>query len=222
MNLEELSKRALKGFMAVEEATRLYEVAREAARHGPCLEIGGYCGLSAAYLGLACRERGSVLFSLDHHEGSEEQQPGAEYFDEELLDPQTGRIDTFPMFRKTIRDLNLENTVVSIVARSAVAARFWRTPLSLVLIDGGHSFEAVFTDYNSWAAHIQPGGFLLIHDIFFDAAQGGQAPRCIYQMALASGLYAELPLVRTLGILQRLPPEGVSDLARERWRRLSV
>jgi predicted O-methyltransferase YrrM len=216
MNVDDLKGRIFKGFMANEEATQLYEIAREAARHGPCLEIGSYCGRSAAYLGFGCREAGGILFSIDHHRGSEEQQPGGEYYDPELLDPETGRIDTFPLFRKTIQELSLEDTIVPIVSRSEIAARSWRTPLSLIFIDGGHNYEAVFTDYNSWISNLLPGGYLLIHDIFFDPSMGGQAPRCIYQMALSSGLFIELPRVRTMGILQRAPAGRVTETASER------
>ena len=222
MNIDELKGRAFKGFMADDEATRLYEIAREAARYGPCLEIGSYCGRSAAYLGIACREAGGVLFSIDHHRGSEEQQPGGEYYDPELLDPETGRIDTFPLFRKTIQELSLEDTIVPIVARSEVAARFWRTPLSLIFIDGGHTYEAAFTDYNGWISNLLPGGYLLIHDIFFDPSMGGQAPRCIYQLALSSGLFLELPMVGTLGILRRVPAGRFTDTASEHWQRINT
>src|SRR5512137_880148 len=120
MDIDELKRMHFKGFMAEEETMRLYELACDAARRGPCLEIGSYCGCSAAYLGLGCREAGGVLFSIDHHEGSEEQQPGQEYFVPEHLDPATGRIDTFPLFRRTIRELSLEHTVVPIVSHSAI------------------------------------------------------------------------------------------------------
>ena len=117
VNIADLSKLAFKGFMADEEARRLYELAKDAARFGPCLEIGSYCGRSAAYLGTGCREAGGVLFSVDHHQGSEEQQPGQEYYDPDLLDPATGRINTFPLFSRTIRELSLDDTVIPIVAR---------------------------------------------------------------------------------------------------------
>jgi predicted O-methyltransferase YrrM len=198
MNIDDLSRKVFKGFMADEEAKCLYDLAREAAHHGPCLEVGSYCGRSAAYLGMGCREAGGVLFSVDHHQGSEEQQPGQEYYDPDLLDPETGRINTLPLFCKTIRELSLEDTVIPIVARSEIVARFWRTPLSLIFIDGGHSFKTVFTDYSGWVSHLLPGGYLIFHDIFPDPAQGGQAPYCIYNMALASGLFIELPLIGTL------------------------
>jgi predicted O-methyltransferase YrrM len=218
MDIDSLKGMAFKGFMADDEASRLYELAREAARHGPCLEIGSYCGRSAAYLGLGCRESGGVLFSIDHHQGSEEQQPGEEYYDPELLDPATGRVDTFSLFRKTLLELSLDDTVVPIVSRSEVAARYWRTPLSLIFIDGGHTFEAAFTDYSCWTSHLLFGGYLIIHDVFLDPASGGQAPRCIYQMAIASGLFRELPMVGTMGILQRAPVDAVTDIASACWR----
>lgn len=222
MDVNELKTRTFKGFMADDEAARLYELAREAARQGPCLEIGSYCGRSAAYLGLGCKEAGGILFSIDHHQGSEEQQPGGEYYDPELLDPATGRITTFPLFRKTLQELSLEDTVIPIVSRSDIASRSWRTPLSLIFIDGGHTFETVFTDYNCWTSYLLSGGYLIIHDVFFDPALGGQAPRCIYQLALASGLFWELPMVRTMGILQRASTDRVTDIAVERWRKISA
>jgi len=152
---------------------------------------------------MGCRENGCVLFSIDHHRGSEEQQPGEEYFDPDLLDKETGLIDTLRIFRKTIGDLGLEDTVIPIVARSEVVAGSWGTPLGMVFIDGGHTFEAAIADYNCWAPHILPGGFLAIHDIFPDPSKGGQAPRHIYNLALASGLFTELPMIDTLGILKR-------------------
>ena len=205
MNIEniELLIKDIKGFIAREEALRLYEVAREASIIGPCLEIGSYCGKTASYIGMGCRVNGGTLFSIDHHRGSEEQQPGEEYFDPDLLDEETGLIDTFRIFRKTLSDLGLEDTVIPIVARSEVVARSWTTPLGMVFIDGGHTFEAALTDYNCWTPHILSGGFLAIHDIFPDTSKGGQAPRHIYNLALTSGLFTKLPMISTLGILKR-------------------
>lgn len=193
-----------KGFLDKDEGQRLYETALVAGRLGPCLEIGSYCGKSTLYLGAGCRESGGILFSVDHHSGSEEQQPGEGYFDPETYDVQQGRMDTFPLFRRALAEGNLEDTVVPIVSTSAVAARKWATPLGLVFIDGGHSFAAAFTDYLCWAGHILPGGYLLVHDIFKNPEEGGQAPYYVYQKAVASGLFQELPMTKTLGVLRRL------------------
>jgi predicted O-methyltransferase YrrM len=197
-----------KGFLDADEGRCLYEIALEAGHLGPCLEIGSYCGKSTLYLGTACKQSNGILFSIDHHRGSEEQQPGEEYFDPDLYDPQAGGVDTFREFKATIERGGLEDTVVPIVSRSEVAARRWATPLGLVFIDGGHSLEAAGTDYNAWAGHILAGGFLLIHDIFTDLSQGGQAPHHIYNLALESGLFQKVKMVKTLGVLQRVAANG--------------
>jgi predicted O-methyltransferase YrrM len=195
--------RDIKGFLDEEEGGRLYDIAFEASRLGPCLEIGSYCGKSSIYLGTACKENNGILFSIDHHRGSEEQQPGEEYFDPDLFDAEIGGVDTFKAFRRTIEKTGLEEAVVPIVSRSDVAARLWETPLSLVFIDGGHSYETAYADYQCWAKHIMPNGYLLIHDIFLDPEKGGQAPRRVFDRASGSGLFRELPMTKTLGVLQR-------------------
>jgi MMP 1-O-methyltransferase len=193
----------IKGFLDEREANYLYRSAFKAAKIAPCLEIGSYCGKSAVYLGTACKENASVLFSVDHHGGSEEQQPGEAYFDPELLNKETGRIDTLEFFRKTIAEFDLEDVVIPLVARAEIVGRFWKIPLSLIFIDGSHAYESVLNDYKIWAKHLVIGGYLLFHDIFPDPAKGGQAPYKVYQIAVASGLYEEMPMCESLGILKR-------------------
>lgn len=197
----------VKGFLDEEEGLRLYELAKEAATLGPCLEIGSYCGKSTIYLGQGCKESGGILFSIDHHRGSEEHQPGEEYHDPDLFDPDSNHMDSFKAFRKTLKLASLEEAVVPIVAKSSVTAKLWATPLSLVFIDGGHSYEAAYTDYNSWVSHIILQGYLIIHDIFKDPNEGGQAPYDIYKLALKSGLFEECPMVKTLGVLKKMKSE---------------
>ncbi|MBU8849847.1 MAG: class I SAM-dependent methyltransferase [Desulfobacterales bacterium] len=194
---------SIKGFMDGDEAKRLYSIALQAAGNGPVLEIGSYCGKSAYIIGSACKEKNSILFSIDHHKGSEEQQPDEEYFDPELFDPKLSRVNTFPFFQKTIRRTALENTVVPVVAASGTAGKMWKTPISMLFIDGGHSFEEAHNDYLTWACHIKTNGFLVIHDIFKDSEKGGQAPWQVYEIALGSGSYEELEMTKTLGVLKR-------------------
>lgn len=192
-----------KGFLDEEEGMRLYDVALEASKKGPCLEIGTYCGKSTIYLGTACRENSGVLFTIDHHRGSEEQQYGEGYFDPDLYDYELRKVDTFRTFRNTMEKAGLEDTVVPIVSTSDLASKMWATPLSLVFIDGGHTFKAAFNDYNCWMRHIMPGGFLLVHDIFKNPEEGGQAPYHVYKLAMASGQFRVLGMTKTLGVLQR-------------------
>jgi hypothetical protein len=194
--------RNTKGFLEEEEENHLYRLALAAAPLGPCLEIGSYCGKSTICIGTACRESGQVLFAIDHHRGSEEQQPGEEYFDPALFDPVAGRIETFRYFCNTLNRAGLEDTVVPIVCRSELAARAWGTPLSLVFIDGGHSVDAVSADYRNWSPHLMAGCWLLFHDVFPDPSQGGQAPYQVYREALNSGLFEQHSFVRSLAVLR--------------------
>ncbi len=194
----------IKGFLADDEAAALYRHAAEASQCGPVLEIGSYCGKSTIYLGLACRQNNATVFALDHHRGSEEHQFGEYFHDPALYDSGEGLMDTFREFRRNIREANLDDTVVPVVAGSEAAANQWQTPLAMVFIDGGHSLDAALTDYRCWTAHLMRGGILAIHDLFEDAHAGGQAPFAIYRMALASGLFADLGRVNTLGLLRRL------------------
>jgi MMP 1-O-methyltransferase len=203
MKIDKEKINKVKGFLDEREAYRLYDLALNAGKKGPCLEIGSYCGKSSVYLGMACKENSTVLFSIDHHTGSEEQQPGEEYFDPGLLDKETGKIDTFKFFRKTITDFDLEDIVIPVIGRSATIGRVWETPLSLIFIDGSHAYESVLSDYEIWAKNLLPGGYLLFHDIFPDPSKGGQAPYRVYQKAVASGVYEERPLCESLGILIR-------------------
>lgn len=194
---------SVKGFLAEDEGRALYDTALKASRVGPCLEIGSFCGKSAVYIGAACRELGVTLFTIDHHRGSEEQQPGQLYFDPEIYDEKSGEVNSLPVLRNTLRTAGLEDTVIPMVTSSSVAARNWATPLGLVFIDGGHSYEAALSDYRDWSPHIVQGGFLAFHDIYLDPSKGGQAPRQVYTKALDSGDFDELPMVNTLGILQK-------------------
>ncbi len=193
----------IKGFIDDEEVERLYSVSLDASKLGPIVEIGSYCGKSAYIIGSACKQNNSILFSVDHHRGSEEQQPGEEYFDSELFDKRLSRINTLPFLQETLARNHLENTVIPIVSPSTIAGKMWETSLSMVFIDGGHSYEAALNDYKTWSRHIKSGGYLVIHDIFFDPEKGGQAPSQVYALALESGDYIEEDMTKTLGVLRK-------------------
>jgi predicted O-methyltransferase YrrM len=194
------------GFMPEAEGLALYRAGLDAGRRGPLLEIGGYGGQSAIYLGSAAREVGTVLFSIDHHRGSEENQPGEEYHDPDSVDPRSGRVDTLPLFRRAIEEAGLEQVVIAVVGGSTTVAAHWATPLGLVLIDGGHSSAAAEADYDAWSAHVTPGGLLAIHDVFPDPADGGRPPYEVYLRALASGRFSEEPATGSLRVLRRAAP----------------
>jgi MMP 1-O-methyltransferase len=194
---------AAKGFMPPAEGIALYETALAYGHRGPVIEIGTYCGKSTIYLAAAARVLGQKVVTVDHHRGSEENQPGWEYHDMSLVDPRTGQMDTLPHFRATLGETGLEDAVVAIVGRSADVAGLWRTPAGMVFIDGGHTDAAAQADYQGWSPWVAAGGALAIHDVFPDPAAGGQAPYRIYLRALESGAFAEVRAEGSLRVLER-------------------
>jgi MMP 1-O-methyltransferase len=181
--------RRVKGFMPEDEGMALHRVGRRAAATGlgPLVEIGTYCGKSAVYLGAAARHGGSVLVSVDHHHGSEENQAGWLHHDPEVVDATSGRMDTLPWARRTLEAAGLEEHVVLAVGGSETVARIWSTPVALLFIDGGHGDDVAWADYRAWTPKVAPGGFLAIHDVFPDPADGGRPPYELYLEARRAG-----------------------------------
>ncbi|MET0894691.1 MAG: class I SAM-dependent methyltransferase [Acidimicrobiia bacterium] len=190
--------------MPDDEGVALHEAGLASGRLGPLLEIGTYCGKSAIYLGAAARVTGTVLYTVDHHRGSEENQAGWEHHDDRLVDPRTGRMDTLPFFRRTIENAGLEDAVVAVIASSPVVAANWATPLGLVFIDGGHAYDVARADYEGWARFVVPGGRLVFHDVFEDPADGGQAPFEVWKHAVASCDFEATSTTGSLRVLTRV------------------
>ena len=197
---------AAKGFMPPAEGEALFETAAAYAGAGPIAEIGTYCGKSTIYLAAAARAAGQQVITVDHHHGSEENQPGWEYHDTSLVDPATGRLDTLPHFRATLAASGLEDQVIAIVGPSAAVSALWRAPLGMLFIDGGHTQAAADADYAGWVPWLAVGGALAIHDVFPNPADGGRPPFVIYQRALASGAFTEVRHTGSLRVLERTMP----------------
>jgi predicted O-methyltransferase YrrM len=204
--------RAAKGFMPDDEGQLLHRLAVERLPLGPVLEVGAYCGKSAVYLGAAALAVGGTVFSVDHFRGSEENQEGWEYHDPELADPVFGRLDTLPTFRHTVADAGLEEQVVAVVGRSTTVSAHWRTPLSLLFVDGGHTDEHAGNDYTGFGRWVARGALMAVHDVFPDPADGGQAPYRVYRRALASG-FDEVDALGSLRVLRRVSGDAGDPVA---------
>ena len=170
------------------------------------VEIGAWCGKSTIYLGAAGELSGAVVFSVDHHHGSEENQRGWEHHEEDLVDPNTQRLETLFNWRRSIDDALLADVVVGVIGNSVTIAEFWHPPIDLCFIDGGHGEEPAWDDFRSWAHHVRPGGWLAIHDVFPDPNDGGRPPFDIWCAALESGEWVQDAECGSLRILRRDTP----------------
>ena len=173
----------LKGFMPQHEGIALTKWSEKFSSIGPIMEIGSYCGKSAIYLSKGAILNDQLVYTIDHHFGSEEHQIKEEYIDSEIFDYKNQRVNTLPLLIKNINKIQVKN-IVPIVSNSVDIASKWNAKLGMVFIDGGHSFKAANNDYVSWSTKIKKNGALVIHDNFENPDEGGQAPFEIFQKAL--------------------------------------
>ena len=194
---------ASKGFLPYDEGDALRAAALSAAP-GLWLEVGTYCGKSTMFLGSAAQQAGAHLVTLDHHRGSEENQPGWEWHDASLVDPYTGQLETLPCLRHALWDAGLDATVSVVVGSTQQVGRWWSSPVSFLFLDGNHTEQVAQHDYAAFARHVVRGGLLAVHDVFPDPADGGQPPWHVVQRALAEG-YEQVSETGSLRVLRKAP-----------------
>ena len=210
--------RATKGFMPDDEGLALAAIAERATLAGfsSMVEVGAYCGRSTLYLisgiarALSLGAAPAVVFSVDHHRGSEENQEGFEHHDDTLVNRETGRMDTLPFWRRAMEAAGAEDLAVAVVGDSPTIAARWNVAAGLVFIDGGHGDVPAWADYQGWAPRVADDGWLAIHDVFPDPTDGGRPPFEIYERALSSGEFEEEHSAQTgsLRVLRRLSGSG--------------
>jgi MMP 1-O-methyltransferase len=185
---------ATQGFLPEDEAMALHEAAARAARAslGPLVEIGSYLGRSALFIAAAIAASGTdtLLYSVDHHRGSEEMQAGWEHHDASLVDA-SGQMNSLGRFRTGLENAGATDLVIGVLGDSARIAAHWPGSVGLVFIDGGHGDAIEWADYVGWTPHLPVGGRLVIHDVFEDPRDGGRSPYRCYRDALDSGAFEE-------------------------------
>ncbi len=194
----------VKGFLSDKEAKKLQELFLNVHHLGSVLEIGTYCGKSTLNFALVAKKIDGLIYSVDHHTGSEEHQLGEEYHDDDLYDKRLEKFNTLPELLKNLRSSRLGKYIIPILSKSSEASKTFSELISLLFIDGGHSLEAALSDYNSWKDKICPGGLLVIHDVFPNPQDGGRPPYEIYSKAQKSKKFEDLGIYETLGILRKI------------------
>ena len=177
----------LKGFMPKDEGLALNRWAEKFTCHGPALEIGTFGAKSTLYIATGTSVNGQFVFTVDHHSGSEEHQPGEEYYDSDIYDKKLGRVNTVPLMQENLEKFDESKWVIPIIANANSVAQSWTIELGFLFIDGSHTEISAKNDYDNWSTKIHPQGALVIHDIYEKPDDGGQAPYLVYQKALQEG-----------------------------------
>ena len=177
----------IKGFLSPKESKKLQELFQKVHKLGPILEIGTYCGKSAINFAEVAKKFNGLVFSVDHHTGSEEHQLGEEYFDSEIYDEKLGRVNTVSLMQSNLQQFEESKWIIPILANANSIAPSWGTELGLLFIDGSHTEVTAMNDYNNWNSKLHSHGALIIHDIYEKPEDGGQAPYLVYQKAISEG-----------------------------------
>ena len=194
----------VKGFLSDKEAKKLQELFLKVHHLGSVLEIGTYCGKSALNFSEVAKDVNGLIYTIDHHTGSEEHQRGEEYHDSELFDERLKKFNTLPEFLNNLKSKKMAKFIIPIIDKSQNASNFFSEKISLLFIDGGHSFETALSDYNAWKDKIFSDGLLVIHDVFPNPKDGGRPPYEIYTLARESKEFNDLGIYETLGILKKV------------------
>ena len=190
----------LKGFMPQNEGKALAKWAEKFSTMGAALEIGTFGGKSSLYIAAGSSINEQLVFTIDHHRGSEEHQTGEEYFDPDIYDAVLSRVNTVPLMQSNLSKFEESKYIVPMIANANALAAVWTVELGLLFIDGSHTEVSAQNDYANWHTKIITGGALVIHDIFENPEEGGQAPFLIYQKALKDGfnLYERVDTIACL------------------------
>lgn len=147
-----------------EEQQLLAEIAASVPENGTIVEIGTAQGGSSLILHRATSNKKVKIYSFDIA-------PSSEAYE------------------------HLKDTSVTIVAKSSTegACTWMETagkPVDLLFIDGGHTLQQVFEDFNSWVPLLKPGGRIMFHD--YDPIERGGLAHLGVQVCLDATLRAHL------------------------------
>lgn len=205
-----LSMAFLRGGLSTREAWYLRQLSAE-NRHGYRLEVGSFRGKSAVALYEGMLDAGCLASPLVYCV-----EPHREFVG--VYGGRFGPQDRGAFYRAMLLT-GAYRGVALVNLTSEDIAGGWQRPLSLVFIDGDHSYSAVAKDVGSWAPHLIPGGVL----VFDDALDPQIGPYQVIAELLSSGAYARVGGVGKIVALRKLsPPVAPPVQADERKKNILI
>ena len=192
-NLPQIKSESLKsifecteGMINFDEAMLLYCLARE-VRSGCIVEVGSYRGRSTVFLGNGSLDGVQVpVYAVDPHKDFVG-----------VLGGIFGPKDRTAFYR-TMLETGCSEIVSLINLSSEHFASTWTTPVSLLWIDGDHSYEGVKRDFECWLPHLTMGALIA----FDDATNPVLGPRKLIDELVASGDFEEVESVVKVVVLR--------------------
>ncbi|MES2499602.1 MAG: class I SAM-dependent methyltransferase [Pseudomonadota bacterium] len=173
------------GMVSFDEAMLLYSLARD-SKSGCIVEVGSYRGRSSVFLG-----KGSIdgfnapVYAIDPHKSFVG-----------VLGGVFGPKDRTTFYRAMLE--NECSEIVSLINLSSeLFAHAWQEPISLLWIDGDHSYDGVKRDFDCWLPSLQPNAKIA----FDDATDPDLGPRKLINELIASGKYIEVTNIGKVVVL---------------------
>ncbi|MHB8843597.1 MAG: class I SAM-dependent methyltransferase [Nitrospirota bacterium] len=175
------------GMISYDEAVLLYCLARDVQR-GCIVEVGSYRGRSTVFLAQGSLAGAHIpVYAIDPHEKFIGKLGG-------VFGPQDRTA-----FYKTMLENDCSETVSLINISSELFSSSWRKPVSLLWIDGDHSYEGVKRDITCWLPHLEVGAVIA----FDDATDPDLGPHKLISEMKESKQFEEVMCVGKIVVLQR-------------------
>ncbi len=134
------------------ELLTLYNLAREASNKGVIVEIGSYRGASTIALAQGSLDGPNVpVFAIDPHDFTS-------------MVGYTFSMSDSAYFMQNMLLAGVAHLVRPITLFSYEVYDGWRRPISLLWIDGDHSYDAVKQDFERFGQYLLPDAVAAFHD----------------------------------------------------------
>lgn len=190
---------SIDGWLTVDEAITLYELARALPHEHPlAVEIGCWQGKSSVCLATGLRHKnGPRLCCIDPFDASGDAESAGLYADRAgaLTNPLRA------VFEQNLSDAGVRDLVDVRQGYSQDFARSWREPIDLLFLDGDHSDAAALRDFGDWAGHVRPGGYLVLHDAVHPVHTGPR--RVVDELVLPNPIWVDHREVDSMFVARR-------------------
>jgi len=151
----------IEGFLVSPHQERwLFNAAKRLSDHATIVEIGSFKGRSTTCLAYGVKGSAKHIFAIDTFEGNDKDfGRKASYYD---------------TFLANLTGNGLSSYVTALRGISSEVGKTWRRPIDLLFIDGGHEYEDVLTDFETFYPYVVPGGLVAFHDVHDFAVNRGE------------------------------------------------